>query len=134
MIVDFALLADAATLDSSGKLYILGVFDQINVARFPARHQRMSVVLRMSGGGEDIGQHKLTIRLKDPGGEEMFAASGEINVASGRSIVERGIRVPHVLNIDGVVLKKPGTHRVEILLDGRHEASFPLQVHQARRR
>ena len=38
MEIDLALLADAATIDASGKLNILGIFDRIGVTQFPAQH------------------------------------------------------------------------------------------------
>ena len=48
MRVDLALLADAATVDSAGKLNILGIFDSITSTRFPAKHGLISLVLRFS--------------------------------------------------------------------------------------
>ena len=35
MEVDLALLADAATIDGSGKLNILGIFDRLTTSAFP---------------------------------------------------------------------------------------------------
>ena len=50
MDIDLALLADAATIDGSGKLNILGVFDRISASAFPAQHGRMAMVLRFAAG------------------------------------------------------------------------------------
>ena len=50
MRVDLALLADAATVDSAGKLNILGIFDSITSTRFPAKHGLISLVLRFAAG------------------------------------------------------------------------------------
>ena len=51
MNLDLALTADAATVDSSGKLNVLGIFDHISASEFPARHDRMCLVLRFSAAG-----------------------------------------------------------------------------------
>jgi hypothetical protein len=45
MEVDLALLADAATIDGSGKLNILGIFDRLTTSAFPTRHPRLSEAL-----------------------------------------------------------------------------------------
>jgi hypothetical protein len=57
MEVDLALLADAATIDASGKLNILGIFDRLTTSSFPTRHPRLSLVLRFSAGVQEVGKH-----------------------------------------------------------------------------
>ena len=128
MEVDLILTADAATIDGSGKLNLLGVFDQISVGRFPARHGRLSLVLRFLGGVGDAGTHKLTIKLSSPKGKELVSLSGELKVSPGRRSLETGIRVPHVINLDGIVFNEAGVHTFHILVDGRHQATLPLSI------
>jgi hypothetical protein len=57
MDIDLALLADAATIDASGKLNILGVFERIIAPQFPVQHGRLALVVRFIGGPTDIGSH-----------------------------------------------------------------------------
>ena len=128
MDIDLVLTADAATIDGSGKLNLLGVFDRITVARFPARHGRLSLVLRFLGGAGDAGTHQLTIKLSTPSGKEIVSLTGELNVAPGRSSLQTGIRVPHVINLDGIVFQETGVHTFEIMVDGRHQATLPLTI------
>ena len=128
MDVDLVLTADAATIDGSGKLNLLGVFDQISVARFPARHGRLSLVLRFLGGAHDAGTHKLTIKLSTPSGKEIVSLSGELKVEPGRTSLQTGIRVPHVINLDGIVFQEIGVHTFHILVNGRHQATLPLTI------
>ena len=130
--IDLALTADAATIDASGKLNLLGVFDQIAVARFPARHGRLSLVLRFTGGISDAGTHQLTIKLTSPAGKELVALRGELNVSPGRGSVQTGIRVPHVINLDGLVFNEFGIHTFEILVNDRHQATLPLTIARQR--
>src|SRR5438132_1558210 len=77
MDIDLALLADAATIDGSGKLNILGVFDRISASAFPAQHGRMAMVLRFSAGLPEAGPHAVGIRLSGPDGQELLRLDGE---------------------------------------------------------
>ena len=128
MEIDLALTADAATIDASGKLNLLGVFDQIGVQKFPARHGRLALVLRFLGGAGDAGAHNLSINLTSPGGTELVSLNGELNVRPGRGSLQTGIRVPHVINLDGIVFNEPGIHTFDVSLDGRHKATVPLTI------
>lgn len=128
MDVDLALIADAATVDGNGKLNILGIFDRITVARFPAKHGRVSLVLRFIGGATDAGNHELTIRMVDPSGQEMVSLTGELKVAPGPGSLMGGLRIPHVLNLDGLVFREPGRYNFEVTLDGEHQVSLSLAV------
>jgi hypothetical protein len=71
MEIDLALLADAATIDASGKMSILGIFDRIGVTQFPAQHGRVTLVLRFTAGTSEIGSHEVHIRMSDPAGVEV---------------------------------------------------------------
>jgi hypothetical protein len=39
------------------------------------------------------------------------------------------IRVPHVLNLDGLVFPKPGPYAFDVWVDGEHHVSLPLTVY-----
>ena len=128
MDVDLVLTADAATIDGSGKLNLLGVFDQISVARFPARHGRLALVLRFLGSAGEAGTHKLTIQLSSPTGKELVSLTGELKVAPGPTSLQTGIRVPHVINLDGIVFQEAGVHTFHVMVNGRHQATLPLSI------
>ena len=122
-----ALLADAATIDASGKLNVLGIFDRINVAQFPAQHGRVSLVLRFTAGTSEIGSHDVQIRMSDPDGTEVLSLNGEMQLVGGPTAAE-GIRVPHILNLDGLVFPGAGTYNFDVKVDGEHHVSLPLSV------
>lgn len=128
MEIDLALLADAATIDASGKLNVLGVFDRISAASFPARHGRISLVLRFSAGVQEAGEHEMEIVLRDPVGEEVVRLDGTLQLGGGLGGVTGGLRVPHVLNLDGIVFKKAGRHIFDIRVNGEHLVALPLMV------
>ncbi len=127
MEIDLALLADAATIDASGKLNILGIFDRIGVVQFPAQHGRVTLVLRFTAGTSEIGSHDVHIRMSDPGGAEVLSLNGEMQLVGGTTAPE-GIRVPHILNLDGLVFTRPGMYSFDVKVDGEHHVSLPLSV------
>ena len=127
MEIDLALLADAATIDASGKLSILGIFDRIGVVQFPAQHGRVTLVLRFAAGTTEIGSHEVHIRMSDPGGAEVLSLNGEMQFM-GPPSARDVIRVPHILNLDGLVFKGPGMYSFDVKVDGEHHVSLPLTV------
>jgi hypothetical protein len=129
MDVDLALLADAATIDGSGKLNILGVFDRLTTTSFPTRHPRLCLVLRFSAGVDEVGRHQVTISLKGPEGKEVVRIDGEMNLAPGPSSAGGAVLVPHVLNMDGLVFPVAGRYAFDVRVDGEHHVSIPLSVH-----
>jgi hypothetical protein len=129
MKIDLALLCDAATVDASGKLNILGVFDRIHAREFPARHARVCLVLRIAAVGSDAGEHEARIRLVGPDGEDLVRLDGGLQV--GPAPTDDTTRIPHVLNLDGLVFPTAGTYRFEVEVDGSAMASLPLQLLRA---
>ncbi len=127
MEIDLALLAVAATIDGSGNLNILGIFDRIGVVQFPAQHGRVTLVLRFTAGTSEIGSHEVHIRMSDPGGAEVLSLNGEMQLVGGRSARD-AIRVPHILNLDGLVFTRPGIYNFDVKVDGEHHVSLPLSV------
>lgn len=129
MDIDLAVLADAATVDGSGKLNILGIFDRISASNYPARHGRVAMVLRFTGGSNDAGKHQITIALKGPDGSEVVRLNGDLQVGAPSFSAGSGtIRVPHVLNLDGLVFEKSGTYAFDVAVDGEHQVSIPLHL------
>ncbi len=129
MEVDLTLIADAATIDSSGKLSILGIFDRIGTSSFPAQHPHMVLVLRFIAAVNEAGKHQITIALKDPAGREVVGVDGEMQLGLGPAGGGSGIRVPHVLHLDGLVFPVPGLYAFDVRVDGEHHASLPLTVY-----
>lgn len=131
MNVELALIADAATVDGSGKLNILGVFDHISVAEFPARHERLCLVFRFSAAPGESGDHQVEVVIQDPSGEEMARMSGSISL--GPAMGGEPMRIPQVLHMDGFVFPAPGRYAIEVEIDGRVEERLTLSVSRANR-
>lgn len=128
MEIDLALLADAATIDASGKLNILGIFDHLSAGSFPARHPRMVLILRFSAGMRESGPHTVQIELKDAEGRQLMHIDGEMQLGPGSAMDAGAMSVPHILNLDGVVLPQPGRYGFDVQVDGEHQVVVPLTV------
>lgn len=131
MEIDFAVLADAATVDAAGKLNVLGVFDRIQAREFPARHGRISLVMRFSAGVGEAGAHQVEIRLRGPGERELLRLDGRMELGAAPRQIPEGIKMPQVLNLDGIAFPEPGLYSFEILVDGDRIHSVPLQLEEA---
>jgi hypothetical protein len=65
--------------------------------------------------------------MSDPGGEEVLSLNGEMQLVGGVGVQE-GIRVPHILNLDGLVFQGPGMYSFDVKVNGEHHVSIPLSV------
>jgi hypothetical protein len=128
VIVSLAVACDYALIDQHGKLSVLGIFERIWVADFPAVHPRLHLVLRLKGRRTEIGEHAIVIRLVDDEGREVLRGDGAVQIGeppAGVLEVEAGA----VLAFD-VPLERPGTYTFEIAVDGSLEATVPITVSQ----
>ncbi len=128
MEVDLALLADAATIDASGKLNILGIFDRLSAEHFPVRHPHMVMVLRFTAGMDETGQHEVEIVLRSPQGAEVVRVDGELMLGPGSGGMGDGVHVPQVLNMDGLVFEESGRYGFDVRVDGELHVTLPLTV------
>lgn len=131
MEIDLALLADAATVDVSGKLNILGVFDRIAVGELPAHHPHLSLILRLSASLGEAGSHQIEIVLKAPDGTKMMGMNGEFHVGPGPASAGGQVRIPQVLNIERITFPDAGRYHFDVSLNGEHHVSIPLYVQKA---
>jgi hypothetical protein len=131
MEIDLALLADAATVDAAGKLNILGVFDRLAARGFPVKHGRVTLILRFAAGLQEAGGHRAEIRLLSPDGSEIVRLNGEMQLDPGPMAAGGMIRVPHIINLDGLVFPRAGQYTFEVRVDGEHHVSIPLTVSAA---
>ena len=128
MHVDFAVVADYALVDQSGKLSVLGIFQHIWVQQFPAMHPRLHLVLRLKGKRTEVGEHAVQIRLLDEQGNETLGGAGNVTFAeppAGITEIEAGA----ILVFD-VPFPHAGGYRFEITIDGEEKAAVPVTVSQ----
>lgn len=129
MKLDFAVVCDYALVDQYGKLSVMGIFQHIWVAQFPALHPRLHLVLRLRGKRTEVGEHPVEIKLHDAQGAEVLGGNGTVTFAeppAGVTEVEAGA----ILVFD-VPFPHAGRYAFDITIDGQVQASVPLTVAQS---
>ena len=128
MDIQVAVLCDAAT-DYKGKLNLLGTFNSVHTRELPANYPQCSIVLRVIFKLVEEGSHKLRINFVDEDGKFVMPSIElpfEVSVPENDSFAYRNF----ILNIQRLKFEKFGQHAVDIAIDGRQEASIPLEVKQ----
>ncbi|MDD5281840.1 MAG: hypothetical protein PHC37_04280 [Candidatus Omnitrophica bacterium] len=125
-----AAVADHAWVEN-GCLSLCRAFDSINVDKFPYVIPRMSVALRLLINRLEAGEHKLNISLADADGQKLMNSDIKINFQFPQSPVPEA-SFSFALNGQNVTFGQPGDYVVNILVDGRVEASVPLYVREAK--
>ena len=128
MVTDFAVLADDALIDQHGKLSVLGIFQHVWVAAFPAMHPRTHLVLRVRGRRSEVGDHPIRIRFVDDQGAELIGGEGMVHFGAppaGVTEIEAGA----VLVFD-VPFPRPGAYAFEISVEGSPVVRVPLSASQ----
>ncbi len=124
MRIDFAVVADYALIDRFGKLSVLGVFQNVWVASFPAVHPRVHLVIRLKGTRTEVGEHPIKINFADSSGKQLISGDGTVNLSeppAGVLEVEAGA----ILVFD-VPLPEPGRYQFEISIDSTMHTTVPL--------
>jgi len=117
------LLCDDVRQERNGKFILIGLFDAIGASAFPMRHPRLFVVTRWCGGQGDCRQ--LT-RILGPDQSAPVVSGQEISVRLPAPEAT-ATNVELFLNVE---FRVPGTHWVEVLLDGDLRLRYPLQVNR----
>lgn len=116
-----SLLCDDVRQERSGKFILIGLFDSLGSPKFPFRHARMFLVTRWCSGEGSFEQHTRILR---PDMESIVAEGRKIPVNLANSEAT-ATNVELFLNLE---FHEPGTHWVEILLDGDLKIRFPVRV------
>ena len=126
MNIQVAVLCDAAT-DDNGKLNLLGAFDTIYTQQLPAIHPQCSIALRVTFSNGDEGKHALQVNFVDADGRPIAKFPPipvEVALPDDMHFGTRNF----IVNIQQLKFDNPGLYSIDILLDGRPQASIPLLV------
>ena len=126
MDIQVAVLCDAAT-DYKGKLNLLGTFNSVHTRELPANYPQCSIVLRVVFKLVEEGSHKLRINFVDEDGKFVMPSIElpfDVKVPENDSFTYRNF----ILNIQRLKFETFGQHAVDIAIDGRQEASIPLEI------
>jgi len=113
----------------NGCLSLCRTFDTIMADKFPYVFPRMSVGLRLLIARSEAGEHQLNIRLADDDGNKLMQSQLNINFNPPEDSVPEA-SFSFALNGQNITFSKPGNYAVDILIDGKVEASIPVYVRE----
>lgn len=121
---NFTIICDDVRQELGGKLSLMGLFENIYAAKFPAVHPRIAILTEWSGGQ---GEFTAKMRIFSPDRKTIIRETTAKMTLSGVNYRHRDVSVH--LNVE---LKTPGTYWVENFLDDELMNSIPLNVVQVR--
>jgi hypothetical protein len=128
MKIDLATVCDYAVIDQFGKVSILGIFSHSWVAKFPAVHPRLHLVLHLKGRRTEIGEHKVKIRMVDEHGAELISGDGKVTFNEPPAGVLE-ISAGTVLVLDAP-FPHAGKYMFKVQVDEEIESEIPITVAQ----
>ena len=111
----------------SGKLIIVGTFDNINAKQFPAVHPALSLALRLRFYEDEYESHRFKIRLIDENENEVIKAiEGNMNV--NEPSFGNHSSVNFSLNFAQIKFDSPGKYTFELYIDDNLESDLSLNL------
>ena len=126
MDVTLAVLCDAANVSREGKLNLLGIFNSIHAARFPAAHPHLALVLRVEAGVGEEGTYPLELKFVDEDGAVLFDVGGQIALQGARP--GRPMTAHTIVDINNLQLPRAATYAFDVFLDHKHHRSITVHA------
>ena len=131
MNIEIFSLCDAATVEGSGKLNVLGAFDSIWTSQMPAVYPQCAIALRIRFESIERGSHRVAVNFVDLDGKHIIpSANGIININFLDK--QRSGSANLVLNLQMLKLENFGEYSIDLAIDSRKEASLPLFVRESK--
>lgn len=129
MELSLLLAADYASTTVDGKLYVMGIFNQINASAFPATHAEMYLITQFTAPPHEYGRNfKLGIKLLDEDAGDVLSLSADAVVP--HSPTGRRVHLNNLLKLVNVVFPKPGVYEFSVLVDHDLKGTLAIDVLQ----
>jgi uncharacterized protein DUF6941 len=123
--VKLAVLCDYALTSQDGKLSVLGIFSQMNMAQLPGITPPYFAVVVLS---LDPGTYSVRFGVVDPVGQQVLTdETPEFDM----EVETAGADTNLVIQFNNLPLSRPGIYQVQLFVDGRLTYSLPLNVQSA---
>lgn len=127
MQVTLAALAEAANTTEDGSLNILGIFNEVRAASFPAHHPSCVLVITLRVRPSETGRPiTLTLKLMDDD-RVLTEVEGEITVPE-QADLRRDVTVNQLFKLQMLPLERAGSYAFHVLLNGDEKATVPFQA------
>ncbi len=110
-------VCDQAAATPNGKLDLHGVFHDLYAPGFPARQDRMTLVVCIEWDRDDEGLHRLRVDIRGPDGRPTLTVEGESEVTP-RPAERPPPRTQLVMPLEDVVFPVPGSYDFDIRVKG----------------
>jgi hypothetical protein len=131
MRVLYAAVCEDATMRGDGRMDLHGIFHQLYAPGFPAKQERVTLVVVIEWESEERGRIAFGIDLLDPSGAPALSVSGHSDVddaAGGEGPPQTRL----VLPMEGVVFPMAGSYEFELRVGELRSALTPLHlIHNA---
>ena len=107
-----------AAASPDGKLDIQGMFHDLYASGFPARQDRMTLVLSMEWDRTDSGRYTFRVDVRGPGGKPTLTVEGHSEVTP-RPSDRPPPRTRLVIPLEDVMFPEPGRYDFRVTAKGR---------------
>jgi hypothetical protein len=121
-VLSYTIICDDVRQELGGKFSLMGLFESISSASFPALHPRFAVVNEWTGGR---GEFSAKIRLLSPDRSTVISESESKITLFNETQRHRDIAIRF-----NTSFPVPGTYWVEMTLDNEQAGLVPLPVQQ----
>ena len=122
-----AAVCDHAAATPDGKLDLHGIFHDLYAPGFPARQDRMTLVLSLEWDRNDAGRHSFRVDVRGPDGRLTLTVEGQSEVTH-RPADRPPPRTQLVMPIEDVVFPVPGRYEFEVKVKGNVLAGPTLHL------
>lgn len=120
-------VCDHAAATPDGKLNLHGVFHDLYAPGFPARQDRMTLVLSLEWDRSDAGRHAFRVDVRGPDGRPTLTVEGQSEV-SPRPADRAPPRTQLVMPLEDVVFPVPGRYEFDVTVKGNVLAGPTLHL------
>lgn len=113
------LVCDDAAPDPGGKLDVHGIFNDLFAPGFPARQDRMVLVLAVEWDREDSGRYSFRVDLVGPDDKPTATVDGYTEVDPRPDESRPPARTRLVMPMEDIVFPVPGPYRFVLRAKGR---------------
>ncbi|MEL6148943.1 MAG: hypothetical protein AAFR56_04900 [Chloroflexota bacterium] len=119
--------AEYASVSNDGKLSLMGIFDSIQAATFPAASPRMYLVAQFKAEPDEYGRiFEVMFQLHNSNGDTLIQLSGAGEVPDSEHNLS--VLMNQVVTLNNVSFEAPGDYVFTAHIDGTEAARLPFVV------
>ncbi len=110
---------------------MIGVWRHVTLGEFPGVHPRAHLVLLLTGRRDEVGDHRVSLTLRDPDDQVVLEHNGGLQMMEPPAGVTE-VEAPGIVVLD-LPLERPGRHAIVVAIDGHEAARIAFTASQTPR-